>query len=138
MSSQAKKRAKQGRGDRNEEFSQVVHYTRSVGFGATTVGLRSTHLGDLSRVELPVNTIFFKYMHLRCKEVMPKLNRARIDYMPGGAALDALALVQAICPKLRTQALLYRLLITAVSALHHATQHRPWQPPGMWGNDRDR
>ena len=69
---------------------------------------------------------------------MPKIDRTRIDYMPGGAALDALALAQAMYPKLRTQALLDRLLITAVSALHHATHHRPWQPPGMWGNDRDR
>lgn len=69
---------------------------------------------------------------------MPKIDRTRIDYMPGGAALDALALAQAMYPKLRTQALLDRLLITAVSALHHSTHHRPWQPPGMWGNDRDR
>ena len=69
---------------------------------------------------------------------MPKIDRTRIDYMPGGAALDALALAQAMYPKLRTQALLDRLLITAVSALHHAMHHRPWQAPGMWGNDRDR
>ena len=68
---------------------------------------------------------------------MPKIDRTRIDYMPGGAALDALDLAQALYPKLRTQALLDRLLIMAVSALHHAT-HRPWQALGMWGNDRDR
>ena len=30
-----------------------------------------------------------------------------------------------------------RLVITAVSALHHAAQHKPWQPPSMGGTDRD-
>ena len=69
---------------------------------------------------------------------MPKTERTRIDYMPGDAALDALNMAADLFPKLRTQALLDRLLITAVSALHHAAQHKPWQPPGMWGNDRDR
>lgn len=69
---------------------------------------------------------------------MPKVNRSRIDYMPGIAALDALALAQAMDPKLRTQALLDRRLITAVSALHYWTHHRAWQAPGIWGNDRDR
>ena len=69
---------------------------------------------------------------------MPKTERARIDYMPGGAALDAMKLAEQLFPTLRTQALIDRLVITAVSALHHAAQHKPWQPPGMWGNDRDR
>ena len=69
---------------------------------------------------------------------MPKIDRARIDYMPGDAALDALALAEGMFPALRTQALIDRLLITAVSALHHAAQHKPWQPPAMWGSNRDR
>ena len=69
---------------------------------------------------------------------MPKVDRTRIDYMPGDAACDALALARDMFPKLRTQALLDRLLITAVSALHHAVQHKPWQPPSIWGTDRDR
>lgn len=69
---------------------------------------------------------------------MPKLDRTRIDYMPGNAALDALALAAEMFPNLRNQALIDRLVITAVSALHHAAQHKPWQPPSMWGSDRDR
>ena len=69
---------------------------------------------------------------------MPKTERTRIDYMPGDAALDALALAEDMFPALRTQALVDRLVITAVSALHHAAQHEPWQPPGMWGASRDR
>ena len=69
---------------------------------------------------------------------MPKTERTRIDYMPGDAALDALALAGDMFPALRTQALIDRLVIVAVSAMHHAAQHKPWQPPGMWGNDRDR
>ena len=69
---------------------------------------------------------------------MPKTERTRIDYMPGDAALDALALAEDMFPKLRTQALIDRLVIVAVSAMHHNAQHKPWQPPGMWGNNRDR
>ena len=69
---------------------------------------------------------------------MPKISRTRIDYMPGKAALDALALAEGMFPKLRTQALIDRLVIVAVSAMHHVAQHKPWQPPNMWGNDRDR
>ena len=69
---------------------------------------------------------------------MPKTERTCIDYVPGDAALDALALAEDMFPALRTQALIDRLVITAVSALHHVTQHKPWQPPGMWGVSRDR
>ena len=69
---------------------------------------------------------------------MPKIDRTRIDYMPGAAALDAIARASEMFPILRTQALIDRLVITAVSALHHAAQHKPWQPPSMWGNNRDR
>jgi len=64
---------------------------------------------------------------------MSKKDRARIDYMPGSAALDALGVAGAMFPNLRTQALLDKLVITAVSA--SAYQH--WQPPALWGHDRD-
>ena len=69
---------------------------------------------------------------------MPKTERTCIDCMPGDAALDAMALAEDMFPKLRTQALIDRLVIVAVSAIHHHAQHKPWQPPGIWGNDRDR
>ena len=65
---------------------------------------------------------------------MPKIDRTRIDYMPGDAARDALALASVMFPNLRTQALIDKLLITAVSALHH--EH--WRPPSLWGGNRDR
>ena len=64
---------------------------------------------------------------------MSKKDRDRIDYMPGGAALDALGLASAMFPNLRTQALLDKLVITAVSALTH--EH--WRAPALWGRDRD-
>ena len=65
---------------------------------------------------------------------MPKKDRSRIDYMPGSAAFDALGMAGAMFPNLRTQALLDKLVITGVSAL--AYQH--WQPPALWGHDRDK
>lgn len=64
---------------------------------------------------------------------MPKKDRARIDYMPGNAALEALGLAGAMFPNARPQALLDKLVITAVSALAH--EH--WKPPALWGRDRD-
>ena len=64
---------------------------------------------------------------------MPKQERTRIDYMPGPAALDALALAGEMFPNMRPQALLDKLVITAVSAL----AHKHWQPPSLWGRDRD-
>ena len=64
---------------------------------------------------------------------MPKKDRARIDYMPGNAALDALGQAGAMFPNTRPQALLDKLVITAVSALAH--EH--WRPPALWGRDRD-
>ena len=69
---------------------------------------------------------------------MPKIERTRIDYMPGDAALDALALAGDMFPNLRTQALIDRLVIVAVSAVQHSAQYKPWQPPGMWGTNRDK
>ena len=62
---------------------------------------------------------------------MPKNARARIDYMPGQAALDALGLASEMFPNLRTQALIDRLVITGLMALH-------WKPPSFYGTDRDR
>ena len=67
---------------------------------------------------------------------MPKKDRTRIDWMPGNAALDALALATEMFPKLRQQALIDRLVITAASALAHHQDR--WTPPSLWGSDRDR
>ena len=66
-------------------------------------------------------------------QTMPKTDRTRIDYMPGAAALDALNLAAEMFPDARLQALLDMLVITAVSAL----AHKHWQPPRLWGRDRD-
>ena len=57
--------------------------------------------------------------------------------MPGNAALDALALAGELFPNIRPQALLDKLVITAVSALAHDRNHKPWEPPRLWGRDRD-
>ena len=65
---------------------------------------------------------------------MPKTTRNRVDYMPGAAACTALALAATLFPKLRTQELLDKLVITAVSAL----QHEAWEPPSLCGRDRDK
>ena len=64
---------------------------------------------------------------------MTKKDRTRIDYMPGNAALEALGLAGDMFPNARPQALLDKLVITAVSALAH--EH--WKPPALWGRDRD-
>jgi hypothetical protein len=62
---------------------------------------------------------------------MAKKNRARIDYMPGLAAFDALGLASEMFPNLRPQALIDRLVITGLCALH-------WKAPALYGADRDR
>ena len=65
---------------------------------------------------------------------MPKKDRTRIDYMPGQAAFDALALASEMFPNLRPQALIDKLVITGLVALH-------WKPPELpklWGTDRDK
>ncbi len=62
---------------------------------------------------------------------MPKKDRARIDYMPGNAALEALELAGAMFPNARPQALLDKLVITGLCALH-------WKAPALYGSDRDR
>lgn len=61
---------------------------------------------------------------------MPKNDRTRIDYMPGNAALEALALAGEMFPDARPQALIDRLVITGLCALR-------WKPPAMYGSDRD-
>lgn len=61
---------------------------------------------------------------------MPKKDRARIDYMPGSAAIDALAMAGTMFPHLRPQALLDKLVITGLCALY-------WKPPALYGTDRD-
>ena len=40
-------------------------------------------------------------------------------------------------PDTRPQALLDKLVITAVSALVHDRDHKRWAPPRLWGQDRD-
>jgi hypothetical protein len=62
---------------------------------------------------------------------MPKRERTRIDYMPGGAAVDALALAGAMFPNMRSQAVLDKLVITGLCALR-------WKAPALYGDDRDR
>lgn len=62
---------------------------------------------------------------------MAKSERTRIDYMPGSAALEALELAAAMFPNARPQALLDRLMITGLCALH-------WKAPALYGADRDR
>lgn len=61
---------------------------------------------------------------------MAKKDRTRIDYMPGQAAYDALGLASEIFPNLRAQALIDKLVITGLVALH-------WEPPGLYGHNRD-
>ena len=65
---------------------------------------------------------------------MPKSERTRIDYMPGAAALEALAIAGELFCNTRPQALLDMLVITAVSAL----AHKHWRAPHLYGSNRDR
>lgn len=62
---------------------------------------------------------------------MAKSERTRIDYMPGQGAFDALSLAADMFPNLRTQALIDKLVITGLCALH-------WKAPALYGADRDR
>jgi len=61
---------------------------------------------------------------------MAKKDRTRIDYMPGKAAFDALALAAEMFPNMRPQAVIDKLVITGLVALH-------WKPPKLYGADRD-
>ena len=62
---------------------------------------------------------------------MTKKDRARIDYMPGQAAFDALGIAGAMFPNMRPQAVLDKLVITGLCALR-------WKAPALYGGDRDR
>ena len=62
---------------------------------------------------------------------MAKKDRTRIDYIPGQAAFDALGLAAEMFPDMRPQALLDKLVITGLCALH-------WKAPMLYGADRDR
>lgn len=64
---------------------------------------------------------------------MSKTNRVRVDYMPGHAALQALEAAQTLHPDCNTQALIDRLVITGLSALVHGH----WQPPRLYGRNRE-
>ena len=61
---------------------------------------------------------------------MPKNDRTRIDYMPGSAAFEALGLAAEMFPNMRAQALIDKLVITGLCALH-------WKAPALYGADRD-
>ena len=61
---------------------------------------------------------------------MPKKDRNRIDYMPGQAGFDALALAAEMFPNLRPQALIDKQVITGLVALY-------WEPPRLYGHNRD-
>ena len=61
---------------------------------------------------------------------MPKNDRTRIDYMPGNAARDVLALAATMFPDMRPQAVLDKLVITGLCAMH-------WKAPALYGSDRD-
>ena len=65
---------------------------------------------------------------------MNKANRIRVDYMPGPAAVEALNAAQNLHPTDNTQALIDRLVITGLSAL----VHRRWEPPRLYGRNRER
>ena len=65
---------------------------------------------------------------------MPRTDRSRVDYMPGAAAMTALELAAEMYPRLRTQELIDKLVITGLAAM----RHRPWQPPHLSGHDRDK
>ena len=60
---------------------------------------------------------------------MPNIDRVRVDYMPGAAAVEALKAAKEMYPKANTQALIDRMVITGLSALVHGK----WQPPSLWG-----
>jgi hypothetical protein len=65
---------------------------------------------------------------------MAKKDRTRIDYMPGKAAFDALTLASEMFPNMRPQALIDKLVITGLVALHWKLP----ELPKLWGTDRDR
>lgn len=64
---------------------------------------------------------------------MSKTSRTRIDYMPSPAAVQALQAAQKLQPDHNVQRMIDRLIITGVSALAHGH----WEPPRLYGRDRD-
>jgi hypothetical protein len=64
---------------------------------------------------------------------MSKTDRTRIDYMPGQAAQDALALAAERFPNARPQALIDKLVITGLCAMNWKLP----ELPKLWGNNRD-
>lgn len=60
--------------------------------------------------------------------------KTRIDWVPGAAALDALAIAEECFPNQGRQAVIDRMLIMGVSA--YLASH--WQPPQFVGRSRHR
>ena len=60
--------------------------------------------------------------------------KLRIDWVPGAAALDALAIAEALFPGQGRQDVIDRMLIMGVSA--YLANH--WQPPQFQGRSRHR
>lgn len=60
--------------------------------------------------------------------------KPRIEWVPGPAARDALALAEDLFPGMGRQSVIDRLVITGLSA--YVT--RPWQPPALAGRARHR
>jgi hypothetical protein len=98
--------------------------------------------GDMGVVTARRQQGFSKGAKRPCKPVfvaiqrgsgMPKSERVRIDYMPGAAALQAIDIASAMFPDARPQALLDKLVITAVSVL----AHKHWRAPCLHGSNRD-
>lgn len=64
---------------------------------------------------------------------MPRTTRQRVDWMPGAAAQQALLVAADKWPDLNTQAIIDKLVICGLSALLQR-----WEPPSLYGRDRDR
>ena len=60
--------------------------------------------------------------------------RARVDWMPGDAAMEALGLAERLFSNLPRQEVIDKLVITGIWAL----QQPPWVPPPLFGKHRDR
>lgn len=60
--------------------------------------------------------------------------KPRIEWVPGPAALETLAIAEDLFPGMGRQAVIDRLVITGLSA--YLT--RPWEPPALTGRARHR
>ena len=58
-------------------------------------------------------------------QTMAKKDRARIDYMPGSAAFEALGIAGAMFPDMRPQALIDKLVILKASGNASAFAYSP-------------